>query len=393
MKLHTPEEFGFSSERLARINTVTQRYVDEGKYAGFVTLVARRGAVVHLEKCGLQDIQKNKPLELDTLFRIYSMTKPITSVALMMLYEQGLIRLEDPVSRFAPEFKNVRVLESGGRLVEPRREITVHHLLTHTAGLGYGDEEDSLIDKLYRDVDLENIDSTNEEVSRKLAGLPLRFHPGESWHYSYATDVIGRLVEIISGVSLGEFFEENIFKPLGIEETFFRIPEKKVNRFAELYGKTEKGPLEIIDVAMGGDFFKVVRDSGGAGLISKAEDYFRFAQFFLNKGELNGVRLLSPKTVELMRANHLPPDILPINMGDPWPRVGFGLGFNVWLDDLKVDMRGSAGSHGWGGWASTQFWIDPVEEIIGILMVQLIPSYTYPIVNDLRTAVYQAVID
>jgi CubicO group peptidase (beta-lactamase class C family) len=392
MKLYPPDELGFSSERLTRVTKVMQQYVDDGKSAGMVTLVARRSAVVHLEKYGYQNLKENQSMELDTLFRIYSMTKPITSAALMMLYEKGLVRLDDPVDKYIPGFKSVKVLEAGGKLVAPKRDITIHHLLTHTAGLSYGDQTDSLIDGLYKQANLENVNHTNEEVTRRIMEIPLRFHPGENWHYSYATDIIGYLIEILSGVPLSEFLKEHFFIPLGMNDTFFRIPETKKHRISELYGVTEDKFLDVIDTSFGGDFFNVRRDSGGSGLVSTIADYFRFAQCMLNKGELDGVRLLGPRTIELMRTNHLPASMLPITMEEPWPGIGFGLGFSVVLDVTQSDQRGSVGSHGWGGWASTHFWIDPIEEIIGILLLQFIPSRTYPIVNDFRNIVYQSLI-
>ena len=393
MKLHPARKFGFSSERLNHITKTMQRYVDDGKAAGIVTLVARRGAVVHREKFGYRNLREKRPMGLDTLFRIYSMTKPITSAAVMMLYERGLMRLEDPVHKYIPGFKTVKVLEAGGKLVAPNRDVSIRHLLTHTAGLSYGDETESLIDRLYRLADLENASSTNEELARRLVELPLRFHPGESWHYSYATDIVGYLIELVSGVPLSEFLREQILAPLGMHETFFKVPAEMKDRFSELYGMTEDEFLGPIDASVGGDFFNVRREGGGAGLVSTLADYFRFAQCMLNKGELDGVRLLGPRTVDLMRANHLPASMLPIVMGEPWPGIGFGLGFSVLLDITQSDQRGSVGSHGWGGWASTHFWIDPVEEIVGILMLQYIPSRTVPIASVFRNIVYSALVD
>ena len=393
MKMQSPVDFGFNLERLSLVTTVIQRYVDDGKAAGIVTLIARRGAVVHLEKFGYQNLEEKKSIALDTLFRIYSMTKPITSMAFMMLYEQGLIRLEDPVHMYIPGFKSTKVLEAGGKLVPPHQDIKIKHLLAHTAGLSYGDQTDSLIDKLYTNANLEKDNLSNEEVVQRITDLPLRFHPGENWHYSYATDVIGYLVELLSGKSLSEFMKEKIFIPLGMVDTFFRVPETSRHRFSELYGYTDKKFLDVIDPGIGGDFFDVRRNSGGGGLVSTIADYFRFAQCMLNQGELDGMRLLGPRTVELMRTNHLPTSMLPIAMEEPWPGFGFGLGFSVVLDITQADQRGSVGSYGWGGWANTHFWIDPVEEIVGILMLQYIPTRTFPITNDFRNAVYQALVD
>ncbi|MDH4138691.1 MAG: beta-lactamase family protein [Anaerolineae bacterium] len=394
MKITAPEEFGFSPDRLKRIDAVMQRYVDQKTLAGIVTLVARRGGVVHFEKFGYQDVETSKPMELDTIFRIYSMTKPITSVALMMLFEHGLVRLTDPVTKFIPEFKKVKVFVNEGKLADLEREITIHDLLTHTAGLSYGDDEDSPVDGLYREADLFNGGITLEEMIRRIADLPLANQPGQVWRYSVATDVVGYLVEVISDMSLAEFFDEKIFRPLGMEDTAFSVPPDKIDRFATLYGKTEKSALDLIDMATGGDYFNVRLHSGGHGLVSTTADYLRFAQLVLNKGELDGVCLLGPKTVELMTTNHLPPALMPIAMGEEqMPGFGFGLGFSVMMDVAQSGMMGSVGLHGWGGWANTHFWVDPQEQLIGILMLQYVPSGTYPVTNDFRTLVYQALID
>jgi CubicO group peptidase (beta-lactamase class C family) len=395
MKTTVPEELGLSSERLKRIDTAMQRYIDQELIAGIVTLVARRGSVVHLEKFGMQDIKTNKPMELDTIFRIYSMTKPITSVALMMLFEQGLVRLADPVSKFIPEFKKVKVWVNEGQLADLTREITVHDLLTHTAGLSYGEYEETHtpVDKLYDQADIFNTDMTLQEMMRRIADLPLVHRPGEIWRYSVATDVVGRLIEVISDMTLADFLDEKILRPLGMEDTAFSVPAEKIGRFATLYGMTEKGALEVLDTVVGDDYVNVRLYCGGHGLVSTAADYLRFAQLVLNRGELDGVRLLGRKTMELMTTNHIPPALLPLEMVDPWPGFGFGLGFRVLLDVPQAGVMGSVGSHGWAGWASTYFWVDPQEQLIGILLLQYIPSGTYPISEDFRTAVYQALVD
>jgi CubicO group peptidase (beta-lactamase class C family) len=396
MRISAPEEVGFLPQRLNRIDTAMQRYVDQKTLAGIVTLVARRGRVVHFERFGYQDIATGQPMELDTIFRIYSMTKPITSVALMMLFEQGLVRLTDPVTKFIPEFGEVKVLVGEDGLTDLEREITIQDLLRHTAGLSYGGYEDTHdpIDKLYDQVDLTPPDITNQEMVRRIAELPLAHQPGQAWRYSVATDVIGHVVELISDMTLGEFFEEKVFKLLGMEDTAFTVPTEKVDRFATLYGKADKGPLEVIDVATGGDYFNTRLEYGGAGLVSTAADYVRFAQLVLNKGELDGVRLLGPRTMDLMTTNHLPLALMPMTMGEEqMPGFGFGLGFSVMMDVAQSGMMGSIGLHGWGGWASTHFWVDPQEQLIGILMLQYIPSSIYPIRTDFRTLVYQALVD
>lgn len=280
MEIHAPEKVGFSAERLKRVSSGMKKYVDEGLVAGIITLVARKGVVVHLETSGYQNLQEKKPMALDTLFRIYSMTKPITSAALMMLYEQGLVRLEDPIHKYIPWFKDLKVIAAEGDLVKARQDITVRHLLTHTAGLSYGDyqnEQDSQVDRLYLDSDLENPTITNEELARRIADLPLRYHPGENYFYSYATDIVGYLVEILSEMTLSEFMGKNIFGPLGMEDTLFRVPNDKTHRLSELYGVTEDKPLDVIDASIGGDFFNCRRDAAGSGLVSTIKDYYRFA--------------------------------------------------------------------------------------------------------------------
>ncbi len=396
MKQVKPEEAGFSSERLSRINDFMKRYVDKKMVAGFVTLVARKGNIAWFDKYGFQDIASKTPIEIDTIFRIYSMSKPITSVGFMMLFERGLVRLEDPVHKYIPGFKDVKVYGDGGKLIDLSREITVHDLLNHTAGLSYHGVEETMLpaDKFYNQADLFNPKIDLEEMTRRITDLPLAFQPGSMWHYSVATDVVGRLIEIISDMSLSDYLEKSVIRPLGMVDTGFSVPPEKANRFSTLYGKTAQGDLEYLDSVIGGDYFKGKLFAGGSGMVSTTSDYLRFAQMFLNRGELDGVRLLGTKTVELMRANHLPPDLLPISMGELWPGLfGFGLGFSVILDVPMSGMMGSVGVHGWGGWANTHFWIDAVEEMIGILMLQYIPTGTHPVTNDFRTAVYQALID
>lgn len=394
MKVISPEKVGFSAERLERINHGMQRFIDQGLIAGIVTLVARCGKVVHFEKFGLQDIDTKKPIELDTIFRIYSMTKPITSVALMMLYEQGLFHLNDPVTKFLPEFKNVKVWVTKNKLVDPEREITIHDLLIHTAGLSYGDDETSPVDALYMEADIWASDINCKEMVRRITELPLRHHPGRVWCYSVATDVVGHLVERISDMSLADYFDEKIFHPLDMMDTAFSVPPEKVDRFASLYGPSDEGPLASIDATEYGDYFKNKLFSGGHGLISTAGDYLRFAQLLLNKGVLSDVRLLGRKTIELMTVNHLPPTLLPLKMGDElMPGLGFGLGFSVIVDITQSYSMGTLGSYQWGGWANTHFWVDPRENLIGILLLQYATSETYPIRNDFRALVYQAIID
>lgn len=398
MKAALSEEVGFSAQRLRRIDKVMQSYVDQNKLAGVVALVTSHGHLAYSERFGMMDLEAAKPMQFDTIFRIYSMTKPITSLALMLLFEQGLLQLTDPVMKFLPEFEGVQVRENDGKLVDPKRPITVLDLLRHTAGLSYGGYKDSEdpVDEHYDGADLFNPELSLEEMIRRVADLPLIRHPGEAWHYSVATDVIGRLVEVISGRSIAEFFDQRILTPLGMEDTAFLVPQEKMDRFATLYGRTDSQALQPLDVAVAGNYVNPRLHLGGQGLVSTAEDYLRFAQLMLNKGDWHGSRLLERETVELMTTNHLSPAQMPISyngiVDSPVPGIGFGLGFNVLMDPGQAGVYGTQGDYGWGGYAETYFWINPREHLIAILMAQLMPSLSYPIRNEFRTLVYQALV-
>ena len=399
MKSVKPEKVGFSSERLGRINTVMQRYVEEQKAAGFVTLIARRGQVVHFEKCGMAEIETDKPMALDTIFRIYSMTKPMTSVAVLMLMEEGLLRLDDPVARYIPAFKDVKVLDSNGtwgaQFVDPIRPITIHDLLTHTAGLSYGFEPHHYIDTLYTKLWEKlgkNPQLTLQNWIEEIAQIPLVYQPGTRYRYSVATDVLGYLVEVVAGLPFANFLQQRIFAPLGMPDTSFFVPQEKLARFAATYGPNPQGGLSVVDAAQTSDYLRAERRaSGGGGLVSTTGDYLRFAQMLLNKGELDGVRLLGRKTVERMTTDSLPLGVSLDN--DPSRGVGFGLGVSVLNDLGKSKVLGSVGNYGWGGAANTNFWIDPKEELIGILMLQFMPPDTYPVIIDFRNLTYQALVD
>ncbi|TEU18339.1 MAG: class A beta-lactamase-related serine hydrolase [Anaerolineales bacterium] len=423
MNTVTPEEVGFSASRLSRIGTWMQGYIDQNKLAGTIAMVARCGKVAYLERFGMMDLEAAKPMQFDTIFRIYSMTKPIASVALMMLYEEGQFQLNDPVSKFIPEFADVKVFagaaEEGFEVAELEREITIWHLLTHTAGLTYDFFEDSPVDAMYLEADLHQPDRTAEEVVHEIVKLPLVHQPGTAWRYSMATDVLGYLVEVISGMSLAVFFEEKVLKPLGMEDTDFYVPEAKLDRFAAEYGPstgpsteftpseaeglrtgsgqapTENGGIELLDAPATSPYSKPTRFlSGGVGLVSTASDYMRFAQMLLNGGELDGTRLLGRKTVELMTINHLPDELIPIQV-QPHTLHGcsFGLGFRVLVNLAQAGRLGSEGEFGWGGAASTSFFVDPKEKLIGLLLTQLVPSRYYPIRNEFKVLVYQALVD
>ena len=398
-----PEDVGLSSERLARVSAWARRLVDDGKLAGLITAVARRGKLVHFDACGLADIRRETRMAPDTIFRFYSMTKPLTSTAIMMLYEQGHFQLDDPITRFLPCFKDMLVFVGGmrGKLdtVPAARDITFRDLLTHTSGLTYGFMEATPVDALYRDrgVDFQTSDKSLAEVVEIAAGIPLVAQPGAEWNYSISTDVLGHLVAVISGQPFEQFLREKVTGPLGMVDTEFYVPAEKLARFAANYTPTADGRLLMIDDPEKSVFGGKRRiASGGGGLVSTATDYMRFCRMMLNKGELDGVRLLGRKTVELMTTNHLRGDMA--DMGQPrfsessYYGIGFGLGFSVMLDPAKAQILGTPGEYAWGGAASTAFWIDPAEDMAVIMLTQLMPSSTYPIRRELRVLTYQAIV-
>ncbi len=388
LPLALPETVGMSSQRLERIRPFVREYVDEGKVAGVVTLVARHGKIVYFDSYGERDEEAQKSMEKDTLVRIYSMTKPIAAVGLMMLHEEGAFQLNEPVSKYLPEFKNLKVLDDGEE-VEPRRAMSIQHLLTHTAGLTYGIFGNTPVDKQYRDAGVLGEKNLDEMIDH-LADIPLQDHPGEKWHYSVAVDVQGALIERLSGMPLDQFFRERIFEPLGMHDTFFEVPADKVDRFAANYRFSRDRGRRLIDAPGESKFVKEVTFfSAGGGLISTAADYWKFSQMLLNGGYFDGVRLLGRKTVELMTQNHLP---ALLEEPDPNSTFGFGLGFRVILNVPSTGAPGSEGEYSWGGAAGTIFWIDPKEDLIAVVMIQLMSS-PYNLRRELKSLIYQALID
>jgi CubicO group peptidase (beta-lactamase class C family) len=395
-----PESVGMSAERLARIRTAMQRYVDQGEVPGVVTLVARKGQVVHFEAVGYRDAEDKTPMTTDTIFRIASMTKPITSVALMMLYEEGHFLLSDPIDKWLPEFAEMKVLEpapADQRVATPHvevpaeRPITIKHLLTHTAGLPNAYRGPTQADYL-KIAPHKKPDETMADAANRLAKLPLNFQPGDAWEYGPATNVVGRLVEVISGESLDEFFRERIFEPLDMPDTHFYLPTGKLDRFAALYAPgedkkivlTEKPSPESRWVKEPHVYF-----AGAGGLVSTAADYFRFHQMMLGGGETGGVRLLGRKTVELMTANHI--GDLPIWLTGPG--YGFGLGYSVVRDVGQTALPASVGTYSWGGAFCTYFWVDPTEEMIGIVMTQVRPYTHLNIRQEFQVLACGAIVD
>ncbi|MFN4230580.1 serine hydrolase domain-containing protein [Parvibaculum sp.] len=408
-RIAKPEDVGLDPSRLSNITNYFKSYVDRGKIAGFSTLISRHGEIAHFETAGQRDRERGLPMEKDTIFRIYSMTKPITSLALMMLYEEGHFQLTHPVSRYIPAFKNLEVWVGGtAEKYETKpceREMTIRDLLTHTSGLTYGFMYEHPVDALYRKAGIEGANTvgmTLKETVEALAGIPLLFSPGKHWNYSVATDVCGYLVEVLSGRPLDEFFASRIFAPLGMNDTSFFVPKEKLDRFATNYfrdPKTRKsGIMDVGDETS--SYAKPPRFlSGGGGLTSTITDYWRFCQMLLNGGELEGVRLCSPKTIEFMTMNHLPGGQTMKEMSISAfselaaEGAGFGLGFQVTLDPAESQAIGSIGNFSWGGAASTYFWIDPEEDMIAIFMTQLYPSSTYPFRPQLQQLVYGSVIE
>ena len=399
-----PEDVGLSTQRLARVDDWAKRLVDDGKLAGITTVVLRRGKVAHFHTCGLADIARGKPMTPDTIFRFYSMTKPLTSVAIMMLYEEGRFQLDDPITRFLPCFANMRVYAGGARgkmeTVPAERDITFRDLLTHTSGLTYGFMEATPVDAAYRERGVDFVGSNNSlaEVVEIAADIPLIAQPGAAWNYSIATDILGHLVAVVSGMPFDQFLRTRVTGPLGMVDTDFHVPASKLPRLAANYARGPDGALMQIDDPETSLFANPGRiKGGGGGLVSTAVDYLHFCQMMLNKGELAGTRLLGRKTVELMTSNHLRGDMG--DMGQPrfsessYVGIGFGLGFSVTLDPAKAQILGSAGEYAWGGAASTAFWIDPAEDMAVLMLTQLMPSSTYPIRRELRVLTYQAVID
>jgi CubicO group peptidase (beta-lactamase class C family) len=403
----SPKDVGLSSERLERFANTVERSINDGRIAGAVTLVARHGKIAYFKAFGMADREARKPMRTDNIFRICSMSKPITSVAVMMLYEEGRFMLNEPVSDFIPEFKDMKVLDPPypqdktsppGALVNAKRPITIFHLLTHTAGLTY--PWNARLAKTYREAGigtglLQQEGSTGDSV-KKLASLPLLFQPGDAWEYSLADDVLGYLVEKASGMPLDRFYEERIFKPLGMGDSYFFLPDDKVSRLAAAYTYyPEKGlqlfPEKMVEKegesAYSSDYpYRGPRTyfSGGAGLCSTAEDYYRFCQMMLNKGELNGVRLLSRKSVELMTQDHVQGKL---------EDMGYGLGFGVNSDARYLTELGSIGSYYWGGFFYTAFVIDPKEDMIAIFMGQLHPTGGLNLDAKAIRLAYQAIKD
>ena len=398
-----PEDVGLSTPRLARVTHWMRRWVESGRLPGLLVAIVRDNRLAWLEAYGCRDVDARHPVEPDTIYRIYSMTKPVTTVAALMLYEEGPFQLDDPVSKYIPAFAETRVFDSGDAesfaTVPLARPITVHDLMVHTSGLTYGFQHEHAVDALYRNRGVEfnaNLGPLADLVEA-AAAQPLVFQPGTRWNYSVSTDVLGRLVEVWSGVALDTFFDERILGPLGMCDTGFHVREGQAHRLASNYVQSDGHGLKLADSAAGSRFLEpAVTLSGGGGLVSTARDYLRFMGMLRGHGSLEDVRILGRKSIELMTMNHLPGDLA--DMGRPrfaempFAGIGFGLGVSVLLEPAKARILGSPGEYAWGGMASTAFWVDPSEDLMVLLLTQLMPSSAYPIRRELRVLTYQALL-
>lgn len=400
--LNKPESLGFSSQRLERLHTLMQQVVDRKELPGAVTILARHGKVIDYRTYGVKDFATGTPLTKDAIFRDFSMSKPITGVAMMLLYEQGKWLPDDPIAKYIPEFAHLKVfkgIDAAGNIVveDPVHPPTMHELMTHTAGFTYGFFGTHPVDKEYAKAAIFQSKSLQEMID-KLAKIPLMYQPGSRWVYSVSMDIQGYIIERLSGQSLPDFMQANIFKPLGMKDTGFFVPADKRDRFVTMYRADEQGKL-IADNSFGGDYaLRPGMASGGGGLVGTAEDYFRFAQMLANGGELNGVRILSPASVQLMGSNHLAPNLLmgEFGIGLQVMRPGFGYGYDcaVVYDPPLANLPEGRGTFFWDGAAGTWFWIDPANEVVFVGMIQRLLGPASPNVEYLsRSAVYQALLN
>jgi len=396
---------GFDQTRLQRVAELCDRYVDSGKFPCAQVQLAHQGNVALRYTAGWADIESQTALSEDAIFRIYSMTKPLTSIGLMQLYEKGLLILEDPVQKYIPAFADPQVLVGGSYLNPVTRpaqtELTIRDMLLHTSGLTYGFHYSTNLDKMYRYQKIagaaEGADGTLEEKINQLAELPLLFDPGTAWNYSMSTDVCGRLIEVISGQGLDEYLQEHVLGPLGMDDTGFSVEEEKSHRFTSNYAITPQSPLTLIDPADDSPYLTPpLFLSGGGGLVSTTDDYQRFVNMLLNGGESEGNRIIGRHTLDFMTLNHLPGGATLNELGQStftetaMEGMGFGLGFSVLVNPAANAALGSVGEFAWGGAASTRFWVDPLEEITCVFMTQFMPSSHYPIRRELKAVVYQA---
>lgn len=402
-----PGEVGFDAARLAHIDTQLARYVDDGRLAGWQVLVSRRGKRAHSSTYGQRDLEAGLPVEHDTLWRIYSMTKPITAVAAMSLYQEGAFSLNDEVGKYLPAFRDMRVYRDGPaenpKTVPATEPMRMWHLLTHTAGLTYGFTKSSPVDEMYRLAGSDFAQPPGMDLTALCdlwASMPLLFEPGTGWNYSVASDVVGRVLEVLTGQSLDDVFTERIFTPLGMTDTRWWVDNADASRLAALYAPMPgTGKAFRYDVIGEGALHEPSWLGGGGGLISTAHDYDRFTRMLVSGGDLDGTRILSPRTLAYMTRNHLPGGAMLTSLArgqfseTAYDGMGFGLGFSVLTDPIAYKIPASAGEFAWGGAASTAFWVDPAEQITASFYTQLLPSSTYAIRTELRQLVYTALVD
>ncbi len=399
-------------QKIDEIRGLMQGYIDDRKLAGIVAVICHDGDTVMMEPFGVQDLETKVPVSVDSLFRIYSMTKPITSVALMTLYEEGKFGLDDPLARHLPSFEQTEVYshtkDDGEIVTEPcSQPLTIRHLMTHTAGLSYGWRPDAPVDGLYRKYAVNAPDVDIEEMTRRIGRMPLVCQPGTQWQYSLAVDVQGHLIEALSDQKFDAFLKQRIFEPLGMADTGFSVPEDKRDRFTSNYSPAGGMGVEIIRTKSANDSGPIERIdrpgestydqnpkllSGGGGLVSSAPDYLAFAMMLRNKGELNGTRILKAETVDLMTKNHILEELVPIGLEGLYLKgTGFGLGFSVRVEASDQKLPGSKGDYGWGGAASTDVFISPEDDLVGIFLTQFMPKFYYPIETEFKRLALQAV--
>lgn len=403
MNVESPESVGMSSERLARIETVINNFIQGDRLPGVMTLLQRKGKIVHFGQYGSMNVEKGTPMQEDAIIRIFSMTKPLISVAVMMLVESGRISLNDPVAAYIPAFAKTQVCTGssslGLQLEKQQSPMTILHLLTHTAGLSYGWFFDSPVDELYRQAKLGQFDRNQplQEIVEKIASLPLYFQPGTKWRYSMATDALGHLIQVASDMPLDTYFKECIFQPLGMVDTDFTVPADKLDRLAPIYtSEALYNPTPILpeNVFLIGDITKPTQSpSGGAGLASTITDYLQFCRCLLNHGAYDGGQLISRKTLDWMTANHIPDHMMPLTVGLEVLDHGFGLGFRVPTRLGEARTLKSMGEFGWAGAANTFFWVDPAEDFIGLFVTQYLPLLPYPVTDRFRNLAYAAIVD
>jgi CubicO group peptidase (beta-lactamase class C family) len=388
----SPAEVGLSAETLDKARDVVQDMIDKQKTAGAVVLVARHGKVARVDSVGKMNVSTGEPMRPEAIFRIYSMTKPITSVAALMLYESGALKLDEPVSHYLPEFKDQHVYAGeGAEPVPAAREMTVRDLMRHTSGLTYGYFDDTPVDHMYRNKGIGSSGAALAEFSRKLGKLPLKFQPGTRFNYSFSTDVLARIVEVASGKAFDEFLQERIFGPLDMHDTGFFVPDDKLERFTSTHRRGGES-LAVGDAAKSSPFrHKRKFLSGGGGLVSTGRDYLRFAQMLLNSGELDGTRLLRAETVREMTRNQLPSEAMPMTLGKlPMSGLGFGLGVSVRLDSKAAKSELAIGEFGWSGAASTYFWVAPRADMVVVILQQLEP-FNVDLQLAMQPVLYQAI--